>query len=502
MFQELLKRVRVMQEHCVMAGHNLRIAQQRDTLRYAQLRGGGYNPKLIKFEVGDFVYLRRPDSQLTGGLTIQARPEILRVVETRPSGVLMLQGKCGSTIPVHMSRCAPCHLPDLDSTIDPQLAKPPASLPCEICGSPDDGPVMLLCDSCGTGWHTFCLQPPMSTVPEGSWICPRCTFNGVTEDSLPPANTRGAANAQKPEAIARFAPHMHGRYAKRDNLWGKIEYRGNQYKPRCFVVHWSDGTQSEPMTHTQLAKVLQPPTVTPPDGVLLAITTTTTSSAPMPAVLDLDSPQAITTALSTLMPESSWPAAHCTRLYNRLAELRSTLPCVTTKPEEVACLLEAMDFSYCATIVDLWAGQNSIQQAFKQCGYSVITNDLNSAAATDYHLDALQPATYQQLQQKHGLDAIVISPWFALLDLALPLAVAHASWVVCCHVPGHYIFSPTEPRRRWLQTLLQQQRLHLLMGLPRSNMGMRCLWVVIANTSSMLEQLIKPEYRQSVTITL
>ncbi len=40
-----------------MAMENLAIAQHRDTLRYAHTQGGSYQPKVRKFDVGDFVYL-------------------------------------------------------------------------------------------------------------------------------------------------------------------------------------------------------------------------------------------------------------------------------------------------------------------------------------------------------------------------------------------------------------------------------------------------------------
>ncbi len=37
---------------------NLAIAQHRDTLWYATLRGGGYRPSIRRFHVGDYVYLQ------------------------------------------------------------------------------------------------------------------------------------------------------------------------------------------------------------------------------------------------------------------------------------------------------------------------------------------------------------------------------------------------------------------------------------------------------------
>ena len=38
------------------------------------------------------------------------------------------------------------------------------------------GNEMLLCDGpgCENAYHLFCLRPPLSTVPAGEWLCPKC----------------------------------------------------------------------------------------------------------------------------------------------------------------------------------------------------------------------------------------------------------------------------------------------------------------------------------------
>ena len=39
--------------------------------------------------------------------------------------------------------------------------------------SGDDDAHLLLCD-CGKAFHTYCLRPPLKTVPSGEWRCPSC----------------------------------------------------------------------------------------------------------------------------------------------------------------------------------------------------------------------------------------------------------------------------------------------------------------------------------------
>src|SRR5262249_40184673 len=45
---------------------------------------------------------------------------------------------------------------------------------CEICGRGDNGLSMLLCDGCDTGYHTFCLDPPLKSIPKYDWYCTEC----------------------------------------------------------------------------------------------------------------------------------------------------------------------------------------------------------------------------------------------------------------------------------------------------------------------------------------
>jgi hypothetical protein len=43
---------------------------------------------------------------------------------------------------------------------------------------------MLLCDSCGDGWHTFCLTSPLDQVPPGFWLCPACLAAGIDTSTV------------------------------------------------------------------------------------------------------------------------------------------------------------------------------------------------------------------------------------------------------------------------------------------------------------------------------
>ena len=45
---------------------------------------------------------------------------------------------------------------------------------CEICGRGDDDKNILLCESCHHGYHTYCLDPPLKSVPDFDWHCSKC----------------------------------------------------------------------------------------------------------------------------------------------------------------------------------------------------------------------------------------------------------------------------------------------------------------------------------------
>jgi hypothetical protein len=44
---------------------------------------------------------------------------------------------------------------------------------CDTCG---DGGKLIACDSCELHYHLTCLIPPLQEVPEGTWICNRCSI--------------------------------------------------------------------------------------------------------------------------------------------------------------------------------------------------------------------------------------------------------------------------------------------------------------------------------------
>ena len=94
-----------------LAFRNLAIAEQRDKQWYSLVRGGGWDHPKATFTPGDYVLLKQ---QTKNCLLSPARPYILRVVELRPSGVAVLEGRDATQCQRQVKDIAHSPLPILD----------------------------------------------------------------------------------------------------------------------------------------------------------------------------------------------------------------------------------------------------------------------------------------------------------------------------------------------------------------------------------------------------
>jgi hypothetical protein len=61
---------------------------------------------------------------------------------------------------------------------------------CLTCRTTDREDLLLLCDWCNNAQHTFCQEPPLSSVPKGCWLCAACASYKASG---------GARKREKPE---------------------------------------------------------------------------------------------------------------------------------------------------------------------------------------------------------------------------------------------------------------------------------------------------------------
>ncbi|XP_023648279.1 remodeling and spacing factor 1 isoform X2 [Paramormyrops kingsleyae] len=67
------------------------------------------------------------------------------------------------------------------SASDSKSDETPNDDPCKHCGLPNHPELILLCDSCDSGYHTACLRPPLMIIPNGEWFCPPCQHKFLCE---------------------------------------------------------------------------------------------------------------------------------------------------------------------------------------------------------------------------------------------------------------------------------------------------------------------------------
>lgn len=261
----VLRRAEWLRQRMPVAADNLKAAQHRDTLRYQHLRSKGYLPKVASFLPGDFVYLKRQRAGST--LAIKAKPYVLRVKRVLGGGVVLLEDKAGQELKQHINQLAPCHIPDLDGTIDRALAGEDQAAECVMCGLPDDPARFMFCDGCNLGWHTYCCTPRLERVPEGCFICERCRAAGVTEQQVQEQEVvreglrqQGSMPDLFPLAQQRMrddrAAELHGRLVTkqqgRGRKWGRVMFKGFWERPRYFLVRYADGSQEDGLTHRMI----------------------------------------------------------------------------------------------------------------------------------------------------------------------------------------------------------------------------------------------------------
>ncbi|KAM8986883.1 E3 ubiquitin-protein ligase UHRF1 [Guaruba guarouba] len=68
---------------------------------------------------------------------------------------------------------------------------------CHICGGKQDPEKQLMCDECDMAFHIYCLNPPLSSIPEDEdWYCPECR-NDASEVVLAGERLKDSKKKQK-----------------------------------------------------------------------------------------------------------------------------------------------------------------------------------------------------------------------------------------------------------------------------------------------------------------
>ncbi|XP_062383254.1 bromodomain adjacent to zinc finger domain protein 2B-like isoform X3 [Sardina pilchardus] len=87
---------------------------------------------------------------------------------------------------------------------------------CQICRKGDNDDLLLLCDGCDKGCHTYCHKPKIFNIPEGDWYCPAC----ITKASTPSPNKNKKPQTKSPAL------------AKKSNEGAKRNTNSNNKQPK------------------------------------------------------------------------------------------------------------------------------------------------------------------------------------------------------------------------------------------------------------------------------
>lgn len=71
---------------------------------------------------------------------------------------------------------------------------------CAICQKDNRDDLLMICNGCSDTYHTFCLKPPLATVPDGDWRCPCC----ISEEVHKPAEAFGFPQADTEYTLPQF----------------------------------------------------------------------------------------------------------------------------------------------------------------------------------------------------------------------------------------------------------------------------------------------------------
>jgi hypothetical protein len=288
---------------------------------------------------------------------------------------------------------------------------------------------MLLCDNCNAPWHTYCLTPPLTAVPDGIWLCPDCTQAGVTDAQvrerqaryIPAPVNRPRLELPSPARQAKAKAAMeawHGKIVVRqprhgEPLQGRIIYQGI-LEPKWFKVYWEDGTESSHMPGVfrhfgVVDEQHASPTVMhkPEPAQVFALCSHNDGTQVNWSVRTADD---IRQRMELLLP-GDHPGETIEFIHKSLGKrLRAELVRFqgNTAPAAVKALLSVLDFRPCRTVLDPWAGHPAVSLHFKSPGTRLVTNDRWGAGPLNY--EPLETHMYTTVQSKMDLDAVVTIP--------------------------------------------------------------------------------------------
>uniref|UniRef100_A0A669DRH5 Remodeling and spacing factor 1b, tandem duplicate 1 n=1 Tax=Oreochromis niloticus TaxID=8128 RepID=A0A669DRH5_ORENI len=125
-----------------------------------------------------------------------------------------------------------------DSSTSSDEDLPPNDDPCKHCGLSNHPELILLCDSCDSGYHTACLRPPLMIIPDGEWFCPPCQHKQLCDKLEEQLQNLDAALKKKERLLLNFTVEVEEekpeiiikekKETKKSKSWGRRSTRAKK----------------------------------------------------------------------------------------------------------------------------------------------------------------------------------------------------------------------------------------------------------------------------------
>lgn len=165
--------------------------------------------------------------------------------------------------------------------------------------------------------------------------------------------------------------------------------------------------------------------------------------------------------------------------------------CVINTYEEITRLFEVIHLDNIETICDPFSGTGTISKYIKNMkpDIHIITNDIcESHGNNDFHENALSHEFYENFGC--NFDVIITSPWFSILDLAIPTLIKYVNYFIAVHVPAYYLTNAHDHRMKYFRKLNRQGLIHIVGNLPHAIIGWKCIWILIFKNKYLARQYI------------
>uniref|UniRef100_A0A5B6ZUU5 Putative methyl-CpG-binding domain-containing protein 9 n=1 Tax=Davidia involucrata TaxID=16924 RepID=A0A5B6ZUU5_DAVIN len=106
---------------------------------------------------------------------------------------------------------------------------------CKVCGVDKDDDNVLLCDTCDSEYHTYCLNPPLARIPEGNWYCPSCVSGRFMSQGVS-CGTQAISRCQKKRDQGEFAHNFLEALARLANTMELKEYWEFSVEERILLI--------------------------------------------------------------------------------------------------------------------------------------------------------------------------------------------------------------------------------------------------------------------------